>query len=125
MKVMNISIKKKTVLVVDDNENMAKCLSEMIEIFGLSCVSVNNGEEALRLLETEKFSLIIADSNMPKVSGLTLLKKVKKNYPDIQIAIMSTRNSEMTQNVVFKYKPDFYLTKPFKTSDIEQLLYKI
>ena len=122
---MLFKTKTKNVLVVDDNANMAKCLADMVEIYGLPCVTANDGDEAIKLIKSEKFSLIIADTNMPKISGFSLLKYVKKNFPKIPVALISTRNSEMTQDVVVKYKPDYYLAKPFKTSDIENLLSQI
>lgn len=117
--------KAKTALIVDDNENMAKCLADMVDVFGIECQTASDGNEAIELLKKNEFSLIIADSNMPKVSGFTLLKYIKKNYPKIPVAIISTRDSEVTQGMVVRDKPDFYLPKPFTTADIEKLLKKI
>jgi CheY-like chemotaxis protein len=115
----------KKVLIVDDNENMAKCLADMVDVFEIPCQTAADGNEAIELLKKNKFSLIIADTNMPKVSGFTLLKYIKKNYPKIPVAIISTRNSEVTQGMVVRDKPDFYLPKPFTMADIETLLKRI
>jgi CheY-like chemotaxis protein len=115
----------KKVLIVDDNEDMARCLADMVDFFGIPSQTACDGNEAIELLKKSDFSLIIADSIMPKVSGFTLLKYVKKYYPKIPVAIISTRDSEVTQGMVVRDKPDFYLPKPFTTANIETLLRQI
>jgi two-component system, NtrC family, response regulator PilR len=122
---MSNKIKKKKVLVVDDNENMARCLADMVDIFGVSCEIACDGEEAITRLRNQDFALIIADTKMPKMSGFTLLKHVRENHPDTQVAIISTSDSDTTQGMVVRDMPDFYLPKPFKTADIENLLSRI
>jgi CheY-like chemotaxis protein len=113
------------VLIVDDNLNMAACLADMVEEFGVQSEIVENGEEAISRLDKGRYALIIADTQMPTVSGFTLLRHAKENHPDIPVAMMSTRNSEITQEIVVKDHADFYLPKPFSTSDIGHLLSKV
>lgn len=124
-KLMKIRTKPRRVLVVDDNEPMANCLAEMVDIYGVPCDTAKDGEEAIERLKRDNYALIIADSNMPRISGFTLLKYVRKYYPHLKVAIISTRNSEVTQGMVVRDMPDFYLPKPFKTRDIEELLTQI
>jgi CheY-like chemotaxis protein len=119
---MPINTKVKKVLVVEDNEQMAKCLADMVDFFQVSCETVGNGNEAIRRLRQERFSLVIADTHMPGVSGFKLLKHIRKTYPGIAVALISTRNSLMTQGMVVRDGPDFYLPKPFKSVDIQKLL---
>jgi len=113
---------QKKVLVVDDNDHMANCLAEMVDIFGIPCETANSGENAIEMLKKQEFALIITDSNMSGISGFTLLKYVRENYPKTSVAIISTRNSEATQGLVVRDMPDFYLPKPFKTADVKNLL---
>ena len=119
---MSIKTKIKKILVVDDNAKMAKCLADMVDYFGLPCHTACNGEEAIEMIKKDDYALVIADTNMPKVSGFSLLRYIKENYPKIPVAMISTKNSEATQGMVMRDMPDFYLPKPFKTSDIEELL---
>ena len=114
--------KSKKILIVDDNQSMAKCLAEMVDIFGIPSEIASDGDEAIEMLESETYTLIITDTKMPKISGFTLLKHIRKNYPNTKVAIMSTMNSDTTQGMVVRDMPDFYLPKPFKTADIEDLL---
>jgi two-component system nitrogen regulation response regulator GlnG len=113
------------VLVVDDNRDMARCLADMIGEFEVSCDTASDGEEAVKLLGTENYQLIIADTQLPGMSGFSLLKHVKENYPELPVAVMSTRNSEVTKGMVVQSRADFYLPKPFTTSDIGDLLSRL
>ncbi len=113
---------QKKVLVVDDNDHMARCLAEMVDIFGIPCETANSGEEAIEKMKNREYALVIADTKMSGISGFTLLKYVKRNYPKTSVAIISTRNSDATQGMVVRDMPDFYLPKPFKTSDVEEIL---
>ncbi len=116
------SKREKTVLVVDDNKHMATCLAEMIDILGVKCDVAFDGEEAMKMLEKKTYALVIADSNMPNISGFSILKHIKNNIPGTMVAIISTRDSETTQGIATRGKADYYLAKPFKTEDIENLL---
>jgi DNA-binding response OmpR family regulator len=118
---MKIKTRQK-ILIVDDNQFMARCLAEMVDVFKIPCEIAADGDKAIEMLKNNSYSLVIADTKMPRVSGFSLLKYIRKNHPGVQVAIMSTMNSENTQGMVVKDTPDFYLPKPFKTADIEELL---
>jgi CheY-like chemotaxis protein len=113
------------VLIVDDNQDMAKCLADMAEEFDVQCDTVSDGEKAVELLGAEKYRLVIADTQMPGMSGFSLLRHIKEKYPDLPVALISTRNSEMTKGLVVQSRADYYLPKPFTTSDIGELLEQI
>ncbi|HEQ99176.1 MAG TPA: response regulator [candidate division Zixibacteria bacterium] len=122
---MKTKTKTKKILIVDDNQSMARCLAEMLDVFEAPCEIAADGDKAIEMLRHNSYSLVIADTNMPRVSGFSLLKYIRKSHPNLQVAIMSTMNSENTQGMVLKDMPDFYLPKPFKTADIEDLLSQI
>jgi two-component system response regulator PilR (NtrC family) len=94
----------------------------MVDFFRIPCDTVSDGKEAIRLLENNDYSLVIADTNMPKISGFKLLKHIRKNHPGLSVALISTRNSLTTQGMIVRDAPDFYLPKPFKSSDIQYIL---
>ena len=122
---MSWKVKVGRVLIVDDNQDMARCLADMVEEFNVLCDTVSDGESAIELLGAEKYQLVIADTQMPGMSGFSLLKHIKENYPDLQVAIISTRDSEMTKGLVALSRADYYLPKPFTTSDIGELLSQV
>lgn len=113
---------KMRILIVDDNEDIGSLIADMIDWFEVECDTVSSGEEAMGRLKARDYSLVIADTQMPKVSGFDLLKHIKKNYPETQVAMISARNSDMTQGIVVKSAADFYIPKPIKLADVRKLL---
>ena len=117
---MNCSNKK--VLIVEDNNRTAQSLAQMIGHFNVQYEIASDGCEAAKLLEEIQYFLVIADTHMPKISGCNLLKHIKSKYPSILVAIISTNDTASTRGLVAKNRADFYLPKPIKMSDIQELL---
>lgn len=116
---------KPKVLIVDDNQELAACLHDMIDIFGISCDIAYDAVTAAALLEKEPFSLIFIDTNTPRLYGQMLHVYVKRNFPEVLVALMSTYNSTNTDRIVVRDHPDFYLAKPFRIVELEKILDEI
>ena len=112
----------KSILIVDDNPNMSSLLAEMLEIFDYESVMATDGVEALKLLNGEKFSMIITDMRMPNMTGLELLNEVKKDHPKMPVVLISGYVVNDFDSGTSSAKPDGFLSKPFMMSDIEKLL---
>jgi len=110
------------VLIVEDNDQAAHSLAQMIGHFNVQCEIASDGCKATKLPEDNKYFLIIADTHMPKISGCNLLKHIKSKYPSIPVAIISTNDTASTRGLVAKNRADFYLPKPIKMSDVEELI---
>jgi len=110
------------ILIVEDNGRAADSLRQMINLFDLETEIASDGGEAMKLLKENEYFLIIADTHMPRVSGFELLKHIKKNYPQTPIAVISTGDSVSTQGMVVTNRADFYLPKPIKVSDLQEVL---
>lgn len=109
---------KTRVLVIDDMSTMRAIVSKMCREIGLTDVTTAvDGEDAWITLTEAKvpFDLIISDWNMPKISGLELLKKVKSDPRFAHLPfIMVTAESEKSQILeALKAGVDQYLMKPF------------
>lgn len=113
------------ILIVDDNPNMSSLLSEMLDVFEYESIRASNGFEAIEKVENNDFSLVITDMRMPKMSGLDLLQKIKRSKPDIPVVIISGYALDEEGNKVLADLADGFLNKPFKMSDIEELLKKV
>jgi len=113
---------KNRILIVDDNRDIGACIADMLGWFEVECEMVSGGEEAIDLLGKNEYCLVIADTQMPRVSGFDLLKHIKKNYPETQVAMISSRNSDMTQGLIVKSDADFYIPKPITLSDVKKLI---
>ena len=108
------SASPKRVLVVDDNAVIRKLLSHQLEAEGYLVVEAENGLDGLKMASKEKPDLIISDFLMPKMDGLTLIKKLKSQLATRFIpVIMLTAKDELESEVeVIDAGADDYLTKP-------------
>jgi len=112
------------VLVVDDEEDVRKTLSEMVESLGYTVVSAENGVEALEKLKGEGIDLIMTDLAMPEMNGLELIVNSKRTYPGVPIAVISAYgNVENTAYALTRGAFNF-VAKPFTMSQIKEVLRK-
>ena len=70
----------KNLLIVDDNQDIAKLLKVILELSGYSVLTANSGRECLNLLSNNKFDLISLDIAMPDITGVDVLKKIKADH---------------------------------------------
>ncbi len=85
---------KYTILVVDDEEDFLEIMTITLLNNDHTVLTANSGEEALEKLKTHEVNLVISDQQMSSMDGLSLLKKIKLEYPDI-ITIMLTGYAEV------------------------------
>ncbi|MEW6012072.1 MAG: response regulator [Elusimicrobiales bacterium] len=105
------------ILVVDDSPVMRKMIIKtvsMSDIGEFSFIEASNGKEALDILEKKWVDLILADINMPVMSGEEMIDKIRANpvYNDIPVLVVSTEKSEDTIRYLEK-KTSGFVHKPF------------
>ena len=83
--------KLKRILIVEDEEALSKAMSLKLTKEGFEVSVAYNGEDGLKLIESEKIDLILLDILLPKMNGIEFLKKLRENdtYKDIQTIILS------------------------------------
>lgn len=113
------------ILIVDDNPNMSSLLSEMLEVFDYESIRANDGMEAIKIVDQGDISMVITDMRMPKMSGLDLLQKIKEGNPDLPVVVISGYALDDEGSNLLESMADGFLNKPFKMSDIEELLKKV
>lgn len=112
----------KTLLVVDDNTLILTTISNFIaHLHGsFSVLTAENGEEAVKVLNTKKVDLVLTDINMPVMDGYGLLAYISENQPDIQaIAMTAVKNREVTKKLDFFGVRNVF-QKPFDLNDLSQ-----
>ncbi len=77
------------ILIVDDEEVICSILARRLTREGYTCVTANNGREALQYFYKHPFSLIISDIKMPEMDGLALLKRVKATNPKMMVIMVT------------------------------------
>ena len=102
------------ILCVDDEANILSSLKRMLSLEGYLVSTCQSGKEALELLKTSTFDLIITDLRMPEMDGIALLKEIKLLYP-LMTRVMLTGNADLesakaaiNDGEVYKY-----LSKPW------------
>ena len=110
--------KMKTILIVDDDENINNMLFEVLEKEGFHVLRAFSGSEALLVLEQKKPDLVLLDLMLPGVCGEDVLKKIR----DIPVIVVSAKiDIENKVNLLLGGAAD-YVTKPF---DIRELVARI
>ena len=106
-----------TILVTDDDREIVKVLSRLLELEGYKVVSAYNGMEALECLMEETVHLILLDVMMPKLDGLSTLMEIrrKKNIP---VIILSAKTEESDKVLGLSMGADDYVSKPFQTAEL-------
>jgi len=114
---------KGTVLVVDDEPLMLRVAKRQLSQLGLEPVLASDGASALALLQAgSRFDCIITDFVMPKMSGMTLVNRIREFLPDIPIIIMTgypSGSAADNQNAISEYP---CLRKPFNRSDLARVI---
>jgi len=102
------------VLVVDDEAPARNVLALVLAQIGLRCEKAANGEQALRILEEKQTDVVISDLQMPGISGMELLAKVRQLYPHL-VFLVVTGSVEIKVGIrAMQEGADDYLVKPFQ-----------
>lgn len=89
---------------------------------GFDVAEASDGIEAISILNTTHFDIVISDIKMPELNGLELIKKVKENYQNTKVLIISGYGNEISEKEIQGCGADCYITKPFKNKEIASAL---
>ena len=117
---------EKKVLIVDDEPHIRMLIEQTLEELedeGVIFLTADNGEDALNIISEEKPQLVFLDVMMPKMNGMEVCQKVKKELflNDVYIVLLTAKGQEIDRLKGQEVGADVYLTKPF---DPETLLKK-
>jgi signal transduction histidine kinase len=101
------------ILVVDDEPSVRNVLTEVLREDGFEVAEAASGDEAMLLLEKRSFALVISDIVMPGVSGIDLLRTIKKRFPATEVIIITSQASLDTAVESLRCGAYDYLFKPF------------
>jgi len=111
-------VEKRTVLFVDDEEKLLRSLKRGLLDEPYKTIFANSGKEALEILQQQEVHVLVTDMRMPEMSGLELLRIVKKEYPRIVRMVLSgytqitTLLTAINQGEIHKF-----ITKPWKLEE--------
>jgi CheY-like chemotaxis protein len=111
------------ILFVDDDTNLLQSISRLLtmERSDISFKTALSAEEAIKLLKSEKFDVLVADHKMPGMDGLTLLSLIRSEFPDIKRVMLS---AQVNEDIVKEAESlaHLYISKPCNS---ETLIAKI
>lgn len=116
------------VLVVDDFATMRRIVKNILTQLGYkSIIEADDGTTAMTVLKQEKIGLIISDWNMPKMTGLDLLKNVRANPEWAKIPFIMVTAEAQQDNIILavKAKVSQYIVKPFTADTLGEKINKV
>ena len=106
------------ILLAEDERSLARALVKIFEKNNYSADAVHNGEDALMYLEGGNYDVVVLDVMMPKMDGITALKKLRASGNQIPV-LMLTAKSEIDDKVLgLDSGANYYLTKPFNMKEL-------
>jgi len=119
---MSDSIKR--ILVLDDEEFIRDLLKETFEKKGYIVDIAVCGKEALQKIKKEKYQLMVTDLRLPDISGMEILTRVKKKYPEMGIIMITAYGSIKNAVKAMKKGAFDYISKPFNLDEMELIVEK-
>jgi DNA-binding response OmpR family regulator len=102
-----------SILVIEDNEDLAFGLRNNLEIEGYSVMLAGDGAEGLSLVESRQPDLIVLDLMLPGADGYRVLRQIRDEGISTPVLILTAKTEEADKVRGFRYGADDYVTKPF------------
>jgi len=117
---MKDTYQKQTILVVDDEKELAALVSLHMKMAGFEVLTAANGEKALELSREEKPDLIILDLMLPKIDGWEVCEQLRQDAvtKDIPVIMLTARTQIEDKLKGFEAGADDYVTKPFSPREL-------
>ena len=111
---------KKKVLIVDDEASIVTALEFLLRRSGYEVASAQNGDEALKRVESFAPDLVLLDVMMPRISGYEVCRRMRAraDWKHIKIIMLSAKGREAEVSKGVSLGADLYVTKPFSTSEL-------
>ena len=108
------------ILVVDDDDNLRKIVTRLLDKSGYATVSAEDGEKALEVLANEDVGMLILDVMMPGLSGYELCEKLQddEKYNEVPVIMLTGRVELVDKFQGFMSGACEYMTKPFKNQEL-------
>ncbi|HEY4643691.1 MAG TPA: response regulator [Bacteroidota bacterium] len=109
---------KRKILVVDDEDALRTVLSSELVGEGYDVETAGDGDEAIKVVQTKPFDLVLLDIKMPKVDGFEVLRFLKSKYPQIKV-IMLTGFADLKNAIESKkLGAEDFISKPYDLVDL-------
>lgn len=114
-----------TLLIVDDDQAVRDACEALVSAMGLTVLSAASAREGLELMERKPVDVVLTDLRMPGMNGLEFLEALLKANPDVFVIVMSGYGSIETAVEAMKRGARDFISKPFKSNELRQILERI
>ncbi|MDX1764262.1 MAG: response regulator [bacterium] len=114
------------IMIVDDEFFISRSLAFMLEKEGFSCVTANDGDEALELVKQDKPRIMFLDINMPNKNGCEVCKEIKSNPDtrDVVIIMLTAKGQSEFEDQSYGAGADDFLLKPYDPTQVMAVIQK-
>ena len=105
-------------LVVDDEKGVSDQLRDFFGKRGYNVFAATSGDEALRLVKEEKPNIVILDIVMAGMTGIEVLREIKKINPKIRVIMLTALEDDKTRSICKELGSSAYITKPYNFEDV-------
>lgn len=106
-----------TIVIIEDDKDIREILKIYLEAENFKVLEVENGDEALKVLETNKPDLVILDLMLPDTNGLSICKRIRTKYT-YPIIMLTAKTADQDKILGLSYGADDYITKPFNPLEV-------
>jgi two-component system, OmpR family, alkaline phosphatase synthesis response regulator PhoP len=111
-------MKMQPILIVDDEKNIRLTMCQALESLAVPVETAVNGEEALQKLGAGPFGLVFLDLRMPGMDGMVVLRRIKENWPETRVIIITAHGSVASAVEAMKLGAVDFIQKPFSPHEI-------
>lgn len=106
------------ILVVDDEPAIRRALRPSLMELGFQLSEASRGEEALQVLRSSTYDVVLLDVNMPGLGGIETLRRIRAFAPRLPVLMLTVRDQEEDKVEALDLGADDYVTKPFSTREL-------
>jgi DNA-binding NtrC family response regulator len=107
------------VLLVDDEQEFAESLSDRLQLRDVKAKVAHDGEQALEAMKEDEADVMVLDLRMPGIDGIEVLRRVKKDHPNVSVVILTGHGNEKDEEDALRLGASAFLKKPV---DVDQLI---
>ncbi len=116
-------MEKRSLLIVDDEENIRRAMIRSLRADGYDFVAAGSGQEALEVLRQRPVDMVITDHSMPGMSGLELVREIKKQWPNtMRLILTGYADLEMAIQAINEGEVHRFLRKPLEPEDLKLMV---
>lgn len=109
---------RRKILIVEDEESIRYLLEQNLEFEGFEVLLAEDGEQGLKMAETQNPDLVLLDLMLPKMSGMEICKRLRGTGNEVPIIMLTAKGQPMDKVIGLKTGADDYLTKPFEIMEL-------